>query len=339
MKRAKVTERTEFYLFLALCAWIAVIQLRSGQFFTPNNLVDMVRAMVIPGMFAIGCQTVMISGGIDVSFPVFASLSGYAVTRVLLRAEYAGSMIPVYLAGAGLGLLLGMFNGLIIAKFKFIPFIVTLGSSSIFLGVLLGALNATLIEVPPAMLAHGKARLFSGVNTARGLSSDMPVTVLLLIAMLAAMFLLRRYTMFGRGIYAVGGDETSAQRAGFPVARIKFLVYCIAGAFAGITGVAYFCMTQFCSPNNIVGTEMNVIAAVVLGGTSMSGGKGTLLGAMLGVALLTIMQNSLIMVGVSSNWNSVVTGAVIVIGTMVTSYQNSGRRLRKLRAGKGGAAL
>jgi simple sugar transport system permease protein len=141
--------------------------------------------------------------------------------------------------------------------------------------------------------------------------------------------------MFGRGIYAVGGDEASAQRAGFPVGRIKFFVYCIAGAFAGLTGIAYFSMTQFCSPNNLVGSEMNVIAAVVLGGTSMVGGKGTLLGAMLGVALLTIMQNSLIMIGVSSYWMSVVTGGVIIVGTAITSYRDNPRRVRLGRSKKG----
>ena len=336
--KKKVFERTEFYLFAALCVWIAIIQVRSGQFFTPNNLVDMVRAMVVPGMFAIGCQTVMISGGIDVSFPVFASLSGYVVSHTLLGIGYDGPIIWAYLFGGAIGLLLGMFNGAVIAKFKFIPFIVTLGSSSIFLGVLLGALNATLIDVPPAMVRHGKDKLFSGVNIERGLSSDMPVTVIILIVMLIIMFLLRRYTMFGRGIYAVGGDETSAQRAGFPVKKIKFLVYCIAGAFAGVTGVAYFSMTQFCSPNNIVGSEMNVIAAVVLGGTSMVGGRGTLLGAMLGIALLTIMQNSLIMVGVSSYWMSVVTGAVIIIGTAITAYQTNPWRLQIGKGKSGGVS-
>lgn len=331
-----IFSHVEFYLFLTICAFVALVQIRSGQFFTPNNLVDMARSMIIPAMFAIGCQTVMISGGIDVSFPVLASLSSYIVSKNLLQIGYSGSMVPVYLFGMVLGLAMGAFNGLIIAKFNFIPFIVTLGSSSVFLGILLGALKATLIEVPPAMFAHGKAKLFSGVNVARGLSSDMPVTIIILLILLLVMFLIRRYTMFGRSIYAIGGNEVAARRAGFPVKRTIFIIYAIAGACAGIAGIAYMSMALFCSPTNLVGSELTVIAAVVLGGTSMSGGKGTLLGAMLGVALITIMQNSLIMIGVSSYWQSVVTGVVIIIGTSVTSYQQmSNKKISPFRLKRG----
>ena len=336
VKFRKALTHMEFYLFLTICAFIAIVQIRSGQFFTPNNLVDMVRSMIIPAMFAVGCQTVMISGGIDVSFPVLASLSSYIVTSTLLRGNYSGSILPVYLFGMALGLIMGSFNGLIIAKFNFIPFIVTLGSSSIFLGILLGALKATLIEVPPAMFAHGKAKLFSGVNLERGLSSDMPVTVIILLILLFIMFFIRRYAMFGRSIYAIGGNEVAAKRAGFPVKRTIFLIYAIAGACAGIAGIAYMSTALFCSPTNLVGSELTVIAAVVLGGTSLRGGKGTLLGAMLGVALITIMQNSLIMIGVSSYWQSVVTGAVIIIGTSVTTYQQMpNKRLFRLKLKRG----
>jgi len=127
--------------------------------------------------------------------------------------------------------------------------------------------------------------------------------------------------MLGRGIFAIGGDEIAAQRAGFNVFRTKMFIYGLAGAMAGIGGIARACMMQNCHPTNLNGMEMTVIAAVVLGGTRVTGGVGTLTGAILGVALMTVMSNSLILIGIPIYWQRVFTGAIIIIGTGVSAYQ------------------
>jgi len=329
LKAKKLFKRTEFYILLTIIVLGILIQARSGQFFTGNNLVDLTRSMVVPAMFAIGAQMVIISGGIDVSFTAIASLAMYATTRILLDINYQGSVLLAYAMGAFFGLLMGVLNAILIARFKFPTLIVTLGTSSIFIGIMQGVLGAHELPIADPMTAYGKAKLFSAYNDQLKLSSDMPVTVLLLIALLIIAFFIMRYTMLGRGIYAVGGDEVSAQRAGFNVFAIHVFVYCFVGVVAGITGITRACMMLNCHPTNLIGMELTVIAAVVLGGTRVTGGSGTLTGAMLGVALMTVMSNSLILLGIPTYWQKVFTGAIILIGTGVSAYQviRSKRRL------------
>lgn len=315
----KIIRSTEFYVFLTIIILGVVIQARSGQFFTGNNLVDLIRSMVIPAMFAIGAQIVIVSGGIDVSFTAIASLAMYVAATSL--ANYQGSVFAAYAIGAGLGLLMGLLNAILIAKFKFPTLIVTLGTASVFTGFMQGVLGAHETPVPAPMLAHGKAKLFSAYNEQLGVKSDMPVTILLLIALIILAYFLLRYTMLGRGIYAVGGDVVSAQRAGFNVFAIQFFIYSFVGVLAGITGIARASMMLNAHPTNLLGMEMTVIAAVVLGGTRVTGGTGRLIGTMLGVALMTIMSNSLILLGIPTYWQKVFTGAIILIGTGVSAYQ------------------
>ncbi|MDR2521241.1 MAG: ABC transporter permease [Spirochaetaceae bacterium] len=325
----RLARQTEVYVASALLLLCLLIQARSGQFFTGNNLVDITRSMITPALFSIGCLIVIISGGIDVSFTAVAALAMYATTIILLPGDYAGPVIVPYALGAFFGLVMGLINGLLIARFRFPALVVTLGTASLYLGIMQGVLAARQLPVPAAMKRHGQAYLFKVFNTTLNIGSEMPVTVFLLAAALAAAFFLLRYTMLGRGIFAVGGDEISAERAGFNVFKIKTFIYCFAGTLAGITGVARASMMQNCHPQNLNGMEMTVIAACVLGGARVSGGLGTLTGAMLGVALMTVMSNSLILLGIPTYWQRVFTGAVIVIGTGVSAYQ---------AARKGGAA-
>jgi simple sugar transport system permease protein len=328
----RLARRSEPYVLGAILLLSLLIQARSGQFFTGNNLVDLTRSMVVPALFAVGAMMVIVSGGIDVSFTALASLAMYVTDRMLLGIDYSGPVVLAYAMGASFGLVLGALNALLIAWFRFPTLVVTLGTSSLFVGIMQGVLAAHESPVPPALVAHGKARLFSAHNVQLGLSSDMPVQVLILIGVLVLVFLILRYTMLGRGIYAIGGDEAAAQRAGFNVVGIKVFIYCFVGALAGVAGVARASMMINAHPTNLLGMELTVIAAVVLGGTRVTGGVGTLTGTMLGVALMTILANSLILIGVPTYWTRVFTGAVIVIGTGVTAMQVRARRRRSSAA-------
>jgi simple sugar transport system permease protein len=187
-----------------------------------------------------------------------------------------------------------------------------------------GVLGAHEIPVPESMRRHGQAYLFKVYNSVLNLGSEMPVTVFILLGVLIFVFILLRYTMLGRGIFAIGGDEVSAQRAGFNIIAIKMFIYGFVGVVAGIAGIARASMIRNCHPTNLNGMEMTVIAAVVLGGARVTGGLGTLTGAILGIALMTIMSNSLILIGVPTYWQKVFTGAIIIIGTGVSAYRSGG---------------
>jgi len=168
-----------------------------------------------------------------------------------------------------------------------------------------------------------------------GRSSEMPSQVLSLVGVFILGFLLLRYTMLGRGIYAIGGDETAAERAGFNVRAIKMFLYCLVGVLAGITGISRISMMAYADPSTMLGMELTVIAAVVLGGTRVTGGVGTLTGTALGIALMIILANSLILIGIPTYWTRVFTGAVIIIGTGVTVRQiGRKRRLERVQAKK-----
>lgn len=318
----KIARRNEPYIFLVLLALCLLIEFRSGQFFSPNNLVDIASALIVPGLFAIGTFLVIISGGIDVSFPALASLSVYATTKYLLDSNYQGGVWLAIVLALVFGAILGAFNGLFIGYFKLPALIVTLGSSSVFKGLMQGALNSRqLTIIPPGMRDWGTTSLFTARNAVSGLTSRMPVAFIAFIIVLAFVFFLMRYTMFGRGIYAIGGSEVSAHRAGFNVIKTKVIMYIMVGMISSLAGVIRVCMMQQAHPTNMLGMEMNIIAGVVLGGTAITGGRGTLLGCMLGTLLIVIVGNSLILLGVPTSWRDIFTGALIIIGTGVSAYQ------------------
>ena len=320
-KIKKMTHQTEFYIFLVIIVLACIIQGRSGQFFTGNNIVSLLNAMIVPALFSIGTFMIIVSGGIDVSFPAVAALTSYVVTIVLNAADYTGPIVVPFLFAGALGLACGAFNALFIAKMRLPALIATLGTQSVFRGILQGALNAQQInDLPISMKEFGDTNLLVSSNEA-GVTSLLPNAVLVLVVVVAIAFIIMRYTMLGRGIYAIGGDENSANRAGFKVMKIQFFVYCFAGVLAGVTGVIRASMMNMVHPTNMFGMEMTVIAAIVLGGTSITGGTGTLTGTMLGTFLLTMVSNSLIMLGVPSYWQDFMTGLLIIVGTAVSSIQ------------------
>ena len=268
---AKIFRANEFYVFLVIVVIAIIIQARSGQFFTANNLVDLANAMVVPGLFAVGTFMVLVSGGIDVSFPALASLAVYAVTRYLVDSGYQGSILLPFALVIVLGALLGAFNGLFTSRLAVPTLIITLGTANVFSGVMQGALNSVQIPVlPPSMESFGRATLFVARNNQSGLTSAMPVSFLLLVAVLGVVFFIMRFTMFGRGIFAIGATGRPRPAPGSKVRSIKFWLYVIVGVIAALAGLVRASMMGQMHPTNLLGMELMVIAAVVLGGTAIT---------------------------------------------------------------------
>lgn len=335
-KFKRMLGQTEFYISLIILLLALMIQARSGLFFTGNNLVDLFSALIVPGMFAVGTYMVLVSGGIDVAFPALASLSAYATTKLFLDMGYEGSVLLPLLVAIAIGALLGAFNGYFIGYLNLNALIVTLGSSSVFKGIMQGALNSRqLAVIPKGMKAFGTTALFTSTN-ALGVSSIMPMTIFSLIAVVVVVWFIMNKTYFGRGIYAIGGNPAAAKAAGFNVKRTKFLTYTLVGAISAMAGMMRVCMMQQCHPTNMLGMEMNIIAGVVLGGTAITGGSGTMLGTLLGTFLIVMVENSMILLGIPTTWKSVFTGALIVIGTAVSAMQvlRASKAVDKIKAQK-----
>lgn len=319
MKWQKAMKSTEFYVGLIIILLSVAIQLKSGQFFSGNNLVDLVRALCVPAMFCIGEMFVLITRGVDISFPAIASLSMYVVCAPMGKMLH--DPISFFAVAMLIGLAIGLMNGLIIAYYKFNSLIVTLATSSICFGIMQGVFHSREYPLAGPLYKFGQMKLFTVTNPDSGLTSAMPVAVIFMIAVLALGWFILNKTMLGRGIYAIGGDERAAERAGFNVFWTYVFIYAFSGCMAGLIGVLRATMLLAVHPNNLEGIELLIIASCVLGGVRMTGGKGTVFGAMLGILLLTIVDNSLILLGISTVWQNVFVGLIIIAGTAASALQ------------------
>ena len=270
MKGRNLLKKNEFYITVIIIVLACIIQVISGQFFTSNNLVDLLRSMIVPGMMAAGLFMVIVSGNIDVSFPYTAMLCMFAVTKWFSVIDYQGPVFLAFLIAGVIGMVLGLLNGVLAAWLKLPTLIITLGTCTIFLGITQGVLQSSVISVLPVPMAKMvTTNLFSVVNGETGLGSSMPVSILFLVAIYLIVGFIMKYTMLGRGIYAVGGDPVAAERAGFNVSFIRIFVFTFMGAIGGITGITQVTVSGMCQINFFDGYEMTIIAAVVLGGANI----------------------------------------------------------------------
>jgi simple sugar transport system permease protein len=236
--------------------------------------------------------------------------------------DYDGGMALPYLLASLIGVTLGLFNGLLIALFKLPTLIVTLGTQSLFRGFLLFFIGGIIIrDIPDGMTAFARSSLLT-ITAPNGALVNLHVAVLLPLAAGIITWLLLNYTMLGRSVYALGGAPEAAERAGFNIRRTQLFIYAFVGLLSGIAGMTYGALNRQANPFDLVGTELDVIAAVVLGGATITGGRGSVIGTLLGVMLIVIINNSLILVGIPSVWQRVVIGAIIIIGTGVSAYQS-----------------
>ena len=329
-KLRRMTQRTEFYISIVLVVMCIVIQIISGgQLFEPNSIVDIARSMTIFGMFALISLMVVISGGFDLSFPTLASWSYSLATTIALMQGWSQETAWVaFLLAGGIGLLLGMLNGFIISRYKLNTMIVTLGTQTLFLGISMGLLQLGEITstLPLGLRAFGEASLFE-VFSSTGMRSTMPVAFLLFVALAIIVWFVLKYTMFGRALYAIGGNEISAERAGINVKRTKFWLYALVGLTAGIIGMLRVCMVRQAIPRGLNGWDLRVIPAVILGGASIYGGEGTVFGTLIAVSLITVISNSLLLIGIDSYWQDFFNGLVILAGVTISAVQAKRRSI------------
>ncbi len=305
------------YIIIALAVLIGIVNPAFAQM---STVITLSRAMLVTLIFAVCEMVVIVSGGIDVSFPAVACISLYGTIKFLLFADIDNAIIAYALAGS-IGMIFGIVNAILIAKMKLPPLIATLGVSSVANGATLAFMGTKEISnIPEQVDSLSKIFICSYTNT-QGISYQLTALILIPICLIIGVYIVLRYTMLGRGIYAIGGDKNAARIAGFNVVKIQFAIYMFAGFFAGIGGITYMILMRQASPQSLMGSEMMVIAAVVVGGTRITGGHGSVTGTVLGVILIALVQNNLIMLGVPTHFQTFVVGLIIVAGTSITSLR------------------
>lgn len=322
-----MTRRTEFYIFIVLIILCIVIHvMSSGQLLVPDKIFTISRAMVVDGIFALCSLVVMISGGFDLSFPAIAALAYSLSTTICLNNGWCSTNpIMGFVLAILIGFVLGMFNGWIISNFKLNTMLVTLGTQTFFVGLSMGLLKMREITstLPEGFKSLGKASLTTYTTTvgSRQVSSDLSVTIIFLIIFCIITSFVLNKTMFGRALYAIGGNEVSAERAGYSVKKIKFILYAVVGAVAGFAGMLRVCLASQSIPKALIGKEMTIIPAVILGGASIFGGEGSVFGTICAITLITVVSNSMLLLGIDSAWQNLFNGIIILIGITVSAVQ------------------
>ena len=315
-----LTRRPEFITLVLILLFAGMVTaINAEAFFSVRNLFDVLRNLTRVGIFALGTLLVLAAGGIDVSFPAIAAFALYATSKLVI-AVWPGAPFPVALMiSLIIGVLLGLLNGFFVYRFKVPSLIVTIGTQYLYRGFLLAFIGtAHIMNIPSSMDDFGRWNLIQ-ISTADGVRLTLPMSVLILVLVAGVTWYILNRTLLGRAVYAVGGSVPIAERLGFSVRSVQLFVFGYAGLLAGLGGLVHASSNRLANPFDLVGTELDVIAAVVLGGARVTGGTGTVLGTLLGVVLIIIINNSLILMGVPSTWQKVVIGAIILLASGVFS--------------------
>ena len=326
MNMLKKIDKTQRFLIVIIIIYCIIVASRNQAFLSLTTLFNLVRSSAGTTILSMGVLMVMISGGIDVSFPAIAIFGGYASLRACM-AFGIRSMFLTFLISIVIGILLGVGNALLINLLKLEPFIITLSTASVYFGlmtILIGTKNVGASDLPEQFRILSSTKVITTTNQYGGKIGLSVFIIPVVICVVLTWFILRR-TLIGKGISAMGCNEEAARRAGFNVNLIRIFIFAFSGFLAGIMGIIYIAGTNSVNPVSLVGTEMTVIACVVIGGASPAGGYGTIFGTLLGVLLYYLFNQTLVYLGLSASWQDFFMGIVLLISIITTSYS---RRLK-----------
>lgn len=286
-----------------------VISVFSPYFLTTNNLMGVFRSFSLIALMSIGMMLVIITGGIDLSVGSVMGLSSLVTALVFQHGYNAPAAIG---AGLAVGIAVGAFNGFMITWIQLPPFIATLGTLSIGRGLMYIITKGVPVtpDVPDSFTFIGQ-----------GYIGFVPFPVVILLAMTAVFSVVMRQTRFGRYVYATGGNEVAARLSGVRTARVKFTVYVLSGLIASMAGVIAFSRFVSAEPASGFGAELDVIAAAAIGGASLSGGAGSVEGAIIGAALAGIITNGVVLLNIDTYAQQAITGCVILIAVSIDIWR------------------
>ncbi|MBU8879844.1 ABC transporter permease [Bacillus sp. FJAT-29790] len=296
----------KYGIYIAFAILFIILSISSESFLTTSNIINILRQVSIIGIVAIGMSFVIITGGIDLSVGSIMALSA-VVAASFAQVDSGHSLLIPILIGMFVGLACGMINGVLIAKWKVAPFIATLG--------MMTAARGFAMVYTDGRPVIGLSDAYNHIGSGSFLNLPIPV-ITFIVVVLIGIFLLK-FTVFGRYVFATGGNEQSAKLSGINVTFIKISVYSIAGLLAGIAGMILSSRIMSGSPVLGQGYELDAIAAVVIGGTSLFGGVGSIFGTLIGVLIIGVMNNGLDLLNVSSYYQQILKGAIIVIAVLL----------------------
>lgn len=314
--------------FLALIVIIVVFSVLSPNYLTTNNILTMSSHVAVYALLAIGMLLVILNGGIDLTVGSTLGLSGTIAGFLMAGAKVGGpTLYPkvwvVVVLACGVGAAIGLVNGVLVSRFKVAPFVATLGMLYVVRGIALLMTNGLTYNNLDGSAELGNTG-YGWLGFNRILNVPIGVLVMVVVALVASVVLHR--SVFGRWLYASGGNERAAELSGVPVRRVKVWVYVASGVCASIAGLILSSELTSASPTAGTSYELTAIAAVVIGGAALTGGRGTVRGTLLGAFVIGFLSDGLVIVGVSAYWQTVFTGSVIILAVLLNAIQYKGRR-------------
>jgi len=307
-----IAKQREFMIFMIVTVLFIIMTFASPYFLTIPNLLAVMLGLSLEAIIVVAMAHLMVSGGFDMSVGSVVAFTG-AVTAMMLRS---GLPVPIaVLIGLTIGGSIGLFNGFIVAKVGINPFVTTLSSLSLFRGLtLIVTRGQNIVGLPKSFKLIGQAKV-AGVQT--------PI-IIAAVLLIIGDILLRRSRFF-RQSYYIGGNEYAARLSGIPVDRMKILGYALTGVFAAISGIVMTARLGAASVTAGTGMELRVITAVIIGGASLKGGEGSILGAFLGTLLMALITNALTLLGVDVYWQTFVIGGTLLTAVLIDNITKRGR--------------
>ena len=318
----------KYAIVLIFIAMFIAMTFLTDAFLQPRNLVNVVRQISVVGLIAIGVTMVIITTGIDLSSGSVLALAAVFAASLAQQpdwhdAKYPGLVVPVIVpivVALAVGVVCGAINGALIARFKIPPFIATLGMMTVARGFALIYSNRPVSGLTDTYNFIGQGEILKVIPIQPPLGIPIPVIILAVVAIGAHILL--NHTRFGRHVYAIGGNEQAALISGLNVGRIKIGVYTIAGLLSGLAGLVLSSRIGSGQAGLAVGYELDAIASAVIGGTSLSGGIGTIWGTIIGALIIGVLNNGLDLLNVSAYWQTIVKGSIIVIAVIIDERKN-----------------
>lgn len=304
--RKKITSNRLFGITLVLILFIIFLTIMSPNFFTAANWYSVLSQAALKGVLAVGMTFIIVMGGIDLSVGSIVSLCAMFTADIMVKGGIGVWPLAI-LAALVCGIVCGLINGFLISQFDLQPFLVTMGTMNIF---------------------RGLDYIYSNAVSIRGLpqewlnlwNSEIPVAIIILVVVAAAAFLIMRMTRFGRYIFAVGGNETATQLSGVNTKKVKITSYAFVGLTSAICGIIYVGRMASAEANAGTGYELDAIAAVAIGGASMAGGRGGIVGTLIGAIIMALLANGLTLLRVQAFYQTVLTGVIIIVAVIIDKF-------------------
>jgi len=302
----------EIGILIVLIILVLFLSITTSTFLTSTNIFNILRAFSWNAISAFGITMVIITGGIDLSVGSVMALSGL-ISAMMLRANF-GDFLSI-LGGLFIGALVGFINGFLVGKTNLPPFVATLGTMNIARGFCYGLTGGWPVrDLPKSFIFWGQYDI-----PFLGLKIPLPVVVMAVLCILTSLFLNR--TVWGYRIYAVGGNEQAACLSGINTKRTKILVYTLCGFLTAIGGILMTARLGVAAPTAASGYELDIIAAAVIGGTSLTGGEGTILGALIGAVIMQVLRTGMVLLGFPAYWQPAATGIIIIAAVIFDQYR------------------